>query len=50
MQEFFKIIMADKLQDGSEVVDFQKDNLIKELFNKTNTKQHANLEIFWFST
>ena len=39
MQEFFKIIMADKLQDGSEAVDFQKDNLIKdELFNKTNTK------------
>ena len=43
--------MAGKLQDGSEVVDFQKDNLIKdELFNKTNTKWHANLEIFWFST
>ena len=43
--------MPDDLQDGSEVVDFREDYLTKdELFNKTNTKQLANLETFWFST
>ena len=31
--------MADKLQDASEVVDFQEDYLIEnELLNKINTK------------
>ena len=31
--------MADELQDGSEVVDFQEDYLIEnELLNKINTK------------
>ena len=35
--------MADELQDGSEVIDFQEDYLTEdELVNKRNTKLHVN--------
>ena len=41
--------MADKLQDGSEVVDFQKDYLIKDesrqavVSHEAKKKQHAHV-------
>ena len=37
--------MADELQDGSKVVDFQEDYLTEDvLVNKRNTKLHANIK------
>ena len=42
--------MANELQDGSEVVDFQKGSSTKDgLFNKRSTEWHVNLEIFCVS-
>ena len=41
--------MADELQDGSEVVDFQEDYFTEdELFNKTNTNCMQSWKYFGF--